>query len=697
MATQYRTNSITNIKTRPRPAGNMENQEPAVLNSPPERRPSSPCTAATAAFERRIQNPTRSPLPRRAAPPPEPSSQVTVAAPPVIAAIPAPVAAPAAAAPVAAAVLPAPGTPGIESMFENDVATIESIGSVHVDTPAPGARKRFGGMRKSRGVMQLSAGGAANTGSSPQKGAGLKDSPAKQRRKWALAQRAGNDDLFGVRNRGSSDKIIREQGDNRSKACTELVETEKRFLSRLKYLQEVAEAVRKEPGMLTEEEFGTLFSNLDQIMFLAASLSRELEEAMSAFDPRTTAISPVLLRSLPFMKIFATYLFSYNAGQEIFGRIKEKKSLKAVLERVRIPGTTEGSNVQDMQNWLAEPFQRMMRYHVLVEEILRHTPSGHPDHRGTQQALEGFRDLGRQINEEVRVKEQSALYARIMETIHPADRERLEESSPSQRLLRFDGMFRALSEDKVVLDSSAEPPAESSSDLLMKELTVLACGSAKFAPVKATEPTAVATSVMAPVLSVPHLPRRNCVSHQDEQLAKYRSEQGGEDDSFDDIFEDDASRHLFLLSDMLVVAAVQGKDVVIESMVPLEVAWILPGDNLVVAWPAGLLHMAVDESLPRAVAALPARMNVSLQEWHAQLSQAIETHVSKDAAAAARRQGCSVWLENGHLAIEERMVQCARLHGESGLDAKAIESLAQQKPKKKVALKASIKNRLGFQ
>ena len=123
----------------------------------------------------------------------------------------------------------------------------------------------------------------------------------------------------------------------------------------------------------------------------------------------------------------------------------------------------------------------------------------------------------------------------------------------------------------------------------------------------------------------------------------------------------------------------------------------MPGDALIVAWPAGLLHMAVDETLPRAVAALPARMQVSLQAWQAELAAAIEARLARDPAAAARRQGCSVWLENGHLAIEERPFQCARLHGESGLDAKAIESLSQQKPKKKVALKASLKNRLGFQ
>ncbi len=124
---------------------------------------------------------------------------------------------------------------------------------------------------------------------------------------------------------------------------------------------------------------------------LAAGLCKDFDQVMAAFNPRTTCVSGVLLQWLPGMIMFADYLKSYNAGQDIFGRIKEKKNLKALLEKVCIPGTQEGSNVQDMQNCLAEPFQRMMRYRVLVEEILRHTPADHPDYRGTLQALEGFK------------------------------------------------------------------------------------------------------------------------------------------------------------------------------------------------------------------------------------------------------------------------------------------------------------------
>jgi hypothetical protein len=287
----------------------------------------------------------------------------------------------------------------------------------------------------------------------------------------------------------------------------------------------------------------------------------------------------------------------------------------------------------------------------------------------------------------VRADEQRKLYQHVKQALHPADRERLEESNDTQRGLRFDGMCRALPESAVKFIVEGE----SSTDLLLRDLTALAAGKER------KQAAAAPPSFTAPMLALHNVPRRKCITQEDAQLAKYRSEMGGEEDSLEDSFEDDATRHVMLLSDALLVVAVQGRDTVLEEMVPLEVAWVVPGDALIVAWPAGLLHLAVDEERPRTVATLPARLNVSLHTWQSELCSAIESRLARDPAAAARRQGCSVWLENGHLAIEERAFHCAQLHGESGLDAKAIESLAQQKPKKKVALKASLKNRLGFQ
>jgi hypothetical protein len=247
MALQFRTNSITAIKPRTRPAPNVENQQ---LNSPPQARPASPCTPATAAFERRIQNPTRSPVPRRSAAGPSAEASATLAAECVAATAAFMAGSPAvAAAPVAATVVPAPAmvapASAIESMFDN--SSVGSMSTVHVDTPAPASRKLFAGKRKAR------VGG--KTVASPAKGPSVLNSPGRDRRKTAAAKRLEAEGVFGVRNRGSSDKLIREQSDNRSKACTELRETEKRFQMRLTYMLEVAEAMKRDGTIVSDEEF----------------------------------------------------------------------------------------------------------------------------------------------------------------------------------------------------------------------------------------------------------------------------------------------------------------------------------------------------------------------------------------------------------------------------------------------------------
>jgi hypothetical protein len=670
LGTQFRTNSISNLNKRSS-GMDHENQLPSQLNSPPEQRlrlskPSETASPFSSIVERRITNPTRSPIVKRAVQQ-QPSSPAVTAVPisdQVNVAVPS----------TTSAMLEV--TVPLPAQMKADMPAAET--QTAKATP-PARRSMFSSMKKSRAK-----------GSGSPKGAGLKDSPAKQRLKWAMAR---NDNLGGLRDRGSSDQIIQEQGDNRSKACTELCETEKRYLLRLQSLRAVAIGLKDE-SIISEEEARALFSNLDSVEQLTRGFVEELDGAMQGFSSANTEISPVLIKWQPPMKIYGVYLKSYGASQTLFSNIKKRekdekkgrKSLETVLERL-------DANVQLVQNWLAEPFQRVTRYPVLVAEIVKHTMPSHPDFHGLEKALEGFRQLVHLINEEVRFAEQSALYVQFKSALHSVDAEQLQnEGNEKTRVLRFDGMFRLLAEEDVALTDPSS--AESSTDILIKELGKL---DGYDLVQQQQQRLLLAPDTFMPVqLDLSQVPHRLCVEELDEELKRYRAEQGGDDCSMDSL-DDSMVRHVVLLSDLLVVLVQEGKELAMEHLIPLEVAWLIPtsDSSIALAWPAGLLHLAPDRDGVRLVSSLPPRSCSTALDWRAQIGAALEARM-KDVGAAARRRGCSVYLEEGKLQIEEKPRQVAKQHGDSGLTREMIVELSQKKPKKKVTLKPSFKTRLGF-
>jgi hypothetical protein len=169
-------------------------------------------------------------------------------------------------------------------------------------------------------------------------------------------------------------------------------------LLRLRSLQSVAAALVAEQ-IISDEEAKTLFSNLDSVEGLTSKLSEDLNQEMERFNSSTTLIAPVMLKWQPYMKMYGVYLKTYNASQTLFSLVKkreearkeEKKSSRKTLDAVL---KSQEADVQLLQNWLAEPFQRITRYPVLVAEILKHTLPGHPDRQNLELALEGISSAG---------------------------------------------------------------------------------------------------------------------------------------------------------------------------------------------------------------------------------------------------------------------------------------------------------------
>ncbi|CAJ0933748.1 unnamed protein product [Ranitomeya imitator] len=72
-------------------------------------------------------------------------------------------------------------------------------------------------------------------------------------------------------------------------------------------------------------------------------------------------------------------------------------------------------NLLDMGSLMIKPIQRVMKYPLLLCELLNSTPSCHPDYRTLQEAFTAIKDINGNINELKRRKDLVLKYRRVDE------------------------------------------------------------------------------------------------------------------------------------------------------------------------------------------------------------------------------------------------------------------------------------------
>ena len=75
-----------------------------------------------------------------------------------------------------------------------------------------------------------------------------------------------------------------------------------------------------------------------------------------------------------------------------------------ILPPFLLPSTRESLS-WELQSLLIKPVQRVLKYPLLLEKLLKATPQSHPEHRKLMQALEAAQQVAQDINEFKRRKD----------------------------------------------------------------------------------------------------------------------------------------------------------------------------------------------------------------------------------------------------------------------------------------------------
>ena len=225
----------------------------------------------------------------------------------------------------------------------------------------------------------------------------------------------------------------------------ELVDTEEAYVHSLQecvrvYVEPMTRWVRQGAGAaagVSEQDIRTIFGDLGVVIKLNAFFLERLLPLRRAFGPHTRVAAQVR-GIVDFLPLYSQYVVHYAAAMAHYNRLMAASSAFAALEQ-RCRLSALNSKNYDMESFLVQPVQRVPRYILLLRELLKHTPSDHPDHAGLVQALERAQRVAELLNTRRRQGENASEYARLRGVVTGLPRD-TPFCVPHRRLVRYQGV-----------------------------------------------------------------------------------------------------------------------------------------------------------------------------------------------------------------------------------------------------------------
>ncbi|KAG9392438.1 RhoGEF domain [Carpediemonas membranifera] len=187
----------------------------------------------------------------------------------------------------------------------------------------------------------------------------------------------------------------------RQRVVLELLDTEERFHTALctmvdRYYKPLVTADLL-PAAVVEAIIPT--DAINQILAISAKIRAALSQRLSHGYGLYTSIGDTMLPFIEGLKVYSPYINGFDRMMKALTDAKAQcPELDAWLGDVASGGL-------DLSSYLIMPVQRIPRLELLIRDIKKDVPEGHPDHADLDAVFEGLKRIGQFINENKRTEE----------------------------------------------------------------------------------------------------------------------------------------------------------------------------------------------------------------------------------------------------------------------------------------------------
>ena len=200
----------------------------------------------------------------------------------------------------------------------------------------------------------------------------------------------------------------------RDKVASEIVESEQSYVN---YLETIALFYRipleanalMHADAVSADDLKSLFSQIDVLLAYHRRLLEQLLECQRQWSESST-LGGVFLEIVQFLRLYSNYVNHYPRSQEVLKRMYQSPSSGKLLRQLDEQPEVRGLSLKD---YLIMPVQRVPRYILLLQALIKATPPGHADLLELQQAKEKLEEVAEMLEVSQRVSRNGQALMRI--------------------------------------------------------------------------------------------------------------------------------------------------------------------------------------------------------------------------------------------------------------------------------------------
>ncbi|KAM4587253.1 rho guanine nucleotide exchange factor 3 isoform 2-T2 [Odontesthes bonariensis] len=169
----------------------------------------------------------------------------------------------------------------------------------------------------------------------------------------------------------------------RQEAIFELAQGEQDLVEDLKLAKKAYHDPMLKLSIMTEQELNQIFGTLDSLIPLHEDLLSRLRDARKP-DGSTEHVGHILTDWLPCLSSYTPYCSNQVKAKDLLDQKKQDRRVQDFLQRCL---QSPFSRKLDLWNFLDIPRSRLVKYPLLLREILKHTPNDHPDRQQLDEAM----------------------------------------------------------------------------------------------------------------------------------------------------------------------------------------------------------------------------------------------------------------------------------------------------------------------
>ncbi|RHZ77063.1 hypothetical protein Glove_186g170 [Diversispora epigaea] len=245
---------------------------------------------------------------------------------------------------------------------------------------------------------------------------------------------ARNKDKFNARLSKASMRLsLNTRMQRRLNIALEIINTERNYVDCLLLIQKLflnplIKSLRTENPILTKKSIKDLFANILDIINVNSELLKRLEERIAGpldeevedtefefWNPENGCLGDIFLNMAPFFKVYSVYVKNFDSALSVINtQLRDNPQFSSFLKVVMKSGQCKHLT---LEAYLLMPVQRIPRYKMLLENLLKITTESHPDYHNLIKAFQIIENVATFVNETIRQHEMFVTMLEIQKSL----------------------------------------------------------------------------------------------------------------------------------------------------------------------------------------------------------------------------------------------------------------------------------------